>query len=78
MKLQMGGNLYSGKPWSEMDVTDLERLLGIGVPIEEIAEFLLREVEEVRRKMAALNLDDHNGALVLSTPSVTHAKAQNE
>ncbi len=35
------------KRWSEMDIADLKRLADAGVPIEEIADFLLREVEEV-------------------------------
>jgi hypothetical protein len=74
----MSGNLYSGKPWLEMDITDLERLAGIGVPIEEIAEVLLREAEEVRQKVAALNLDRPDGALALSTASVRLGKAQNQ
>jgi hypothetical protein len=67
---KMGGNLYSGKPWSEMDRADLERLSSIGVPIEEIADFLLREVDEVRQKMAAPNLDQPDGALLLPGASV--------
>jgi hypothetical protein len=47
--------LHSGERWSEMDITDLKRLADVGVPIEEIADFLLREVEEVRQKMTELN-----------------------
>jgi hypothetical protein len=50
----MGRNLYSGKPWSEMDITDVERLVGMGVPIEEIADLFLRDLEEVRDKVASL------------------------
>jgi hypothetical protein len=72
-ELQMGCNLYSGKPWSEMDGTDLERLSRMGVPIEEIADFLLREVEEVRQKMAALNVDHPDGALAVSGASVMNS-----
>jgi hypothetical protein len=52
---QVSGNLYSGEPWSEMDIIDLERLTGIGVPIEEIADFLMRDVEEVRQKAASIS-----------------------
>jgi hypothetical protein len=74
----MGGNLYSGKPWSEMDITDLERLAGIGVPIDEIADLLLREVEEVGQKMAALNLGCPDGASVLSAAAVMHGREENQ
>jgi hypothetical protein len=40
-----------------MDITDLKRLAEVGIPIEEIADFLLREVEEVRQKVTELNSD---------------------
>jgi hypothetical protein len=51
----MNDHLHSGKFWSEMDITDLKRLADVGVPIEEIADFLLRGVEEVRQKVTELN-----------------------
>ena len=50
----MAGNLNSGKPWSEMDLADLERALERGYPIELIADFLMRDVEEGRQKRDAL------------------------
>jgi hypothetical protein len=34
-------------PWSEMDLADLEELLGSGSSIESVADYLCREVEEV-------------------------------
>jgi hypothetical protein len=43
------------EPWSELDLVDLQSGLVFGTPIEEIADFLVREVEDVRRKAAALN-----------------------
>lgn len=44
-----------GKPWSEMDLEDLDSALKLGKPVEEIAEFLCRSVEEVRAKLAELS-----------------------
>jgi hypothetical protein len=53
----LNDHLHSGKPWSEIDIADLKRLADVGVPIEEIADILLREVEEVRQKAAKLSSD---------------------
>jgi ubiquinone biosynthesis protein UbiJ len=47
-------NINSGKAWSEMDLADLANALTFGTPIEEIAAFLCRDVDEVREKIAAL------------------------
>lgn len=47
-------NINSGKLWSVMDLTDLHNGLHIGAPIEELADFLCRDVEEVRAKAAEL------------------------
>jgi hypothetical protein len=47
-------NLNGGKPWSDMDLADLAQSLTWGAPIEEIAVFLCRDVDEVREKIAAL------------------------
>jgi hypothetical protein len=42
---------YDGdKPWSENDLFDLESALAFAGNVEEIAIFLSREVQEVRRK----------------------------
>lgn len=57
MVAKLNDHLYSGKLWSEMDITDLRRLAEVGIPIEEIADILLREVEEVRQKATELNSD---------------------
>jgi hypothetical protein len=40
-------DINSGAPWSEMDLADLEEMLGSGMPIESLASYLCREVEEV-------------------------------
>jgi hypothetical protein len=51
----LNDQLYSGKLWLEMDVSDLKRLAAIGIPTAEIADILLRDVEEIRQKLAELN-----------------------
>jgi hypothetical protein len=39
-----------------MDIADLRAALEDGATIEKIADFLMRDVEEVQRKMAKLDL----------------------
>jgi hypothetical protein len=58
----LNDHLHSEKPWSEIDIADLKRLADVGVPIEGIADILLREVEEVRQKAAKLNSDSNPSA----------------
>jgi hypothetical protein len=41
----------SGKPWSEMDLEDLEHSLYFGDPVAATASFLCRDEDEVREKM---------------------------
>jgi hypothetical protein len=45
----------AGKSWSDMEIIDLRSGLAFGTPIEEIADFLVRDREEVRKKAASLN-----------------------
>lgn len=47
-------NLNSGKPWSAMDLVDLQDGLRLGTPIAELADFLCRDLDEVRTKAAEL------------------------
>jgi hypothetical protein len=47
-----------GKPWSVMDMDDLEELLRQDEPIDEIAEFLCRELGEVEAKVDELRRQD--------------------
>jgi len=54
----------SGKPWSRMDLFDLKNGIERGEPIEELAAFLLRDVDEVRRKVAELELAPSGGSEV--------------
>ena len=50
----MAGNLNSNKPWSEMDLSNLERALARGYPVELIAGYLMRDAKEARRMHEAL------------------------
>jgi hypothetical protein len=43
-------NINSGKPWSELDLQDLRYCLAAGDPVEDIADFLCRSVDEVLAK----------------------------
>ena len=44
------------KPWSQMDLDDLENAFRRGKPVAEIAELLMRREDEVWRKIVELNL----------------------
>jgi hypothetical protein len=44
------------RPWSAVEVKDLKHGLRLGVSIEVIADFIERDVEEVRQKAAALGI----------------------
>lgn len=43
----MTPDINTGKPWSEMDLCDLENCIERGDSIEQIAEFLCRDREEI-------------------------------
>jgi hypothetical protein len=47
-------NVNSGKEWSEIDINDLRQGLTEGAPADDIADFLCRDVDEVKRKIAEL------------------------
>jgi len=44
------------RPWSEIELSDVRRGLKIGVSIEIIADFINRDVDEVRQKAHELGL----------------------
>jgi hypothetical protein len=46
------GKLNNCKPWSEMDLADLDNCMRLGDPIWKIADFLCRDIDEVREKVA--------------------------
>ena len=46
----------SGKPWSEMDISDLTHSLDYGDTFAQTASFLCRDEDEVRQKAKELGL----------------------
>ena len=48
-------NLNTGTPWSEWALADLKYSMEQGDSVEEIADFLCRDVEEVRKKIAEID-----------------------
>ncbi len=51
-------NLNTEKAWSDMDLWDLRNSLAHGQTAEAIADFLCRDIDEVREKMAELQLTE--------------------
>jgi len=49
-------NVNSGKAWSQVDLYDLRQGLGSGTPIDQVADFLCRDVPEVHAKASQLGL----------------------
>jgi hypothetical protein len=49
-------DLNNGKPWSAIELDDLEHGLRIGVSIQVIADFIMRDAEEVRQKATELGI----------------------
>jgi hypothetical protein len=49
-------NLNKGKSWSEMDLFDLKNGVERDTPVAEIADFLCRNEEQVRARIADLGL----------------------
>jgi hypothetical protein len=47
-------DINSGKPWSELDLRDLHYCLEAGEHVEDIANFLCRDVEDGRTKTAEI------------------------
>jgi len=47
-------NINGGKEWSDMDLADLWQCLADGARAGDIADFLCRDVDEVKRKIAEL------------------------
>jgi hypothetical protein len=54
-------NVNSRKPWSPVDLYDLRQGLGRGTPLDEVADFLCRDVSEVRAKASQLGLLRRSG-----------------
>lgn len=49
-------NINSGKPWSDLDLSDLRQCVRERQSVGDIADFLCRDREEVVAKIAALEL----------------------
>ena len=49
-------DVNSGKEWSPMDLADLQNAVANGYGMEEIAQFLCRNVQEVQTKLGELRL----------------------
>jgi hypothetical protein len=49
-------NLNSGKPWSQTALYDLRYWLEHGDSVEQVADLLCRDVNEVREKMVELGI----------------------
>ena len=47
-------DINSDKDWSPMDLFDLQHSIESGRSLEEVAEFLCRDVQEVQAKMREL------------------------
>jgi hypothetical protein len=47
-------NAISGKPWSTLELQNLRDGLCAGMPILQLAKFLMRNVDEVESKIAEL------------------------
>ena len=45
-------NINRGTPWSTFDLEDLDELVRDGRPVEQIAEYLARDAEEIEAKIA--------------------------
>jgi hypothetical protein len=50
-------DIYSGEPWSEMAIEDLQAQWRTGADLEELSSYLCRDWEEVAQKCAELDLD---------------------
>jgi hypothetical protein len=53
-RMDLMPDVNSGKEWAPMDLADLQNALAQGYGMEVIAQFLCRDVEEVRGKMGEL------------------------
>ena len=56
MTEERGRNWNEDKPWSEMDLFDLQNNMARGDLVEETAEFLMRREDEVREMIRELRI----------------------
>jgi hypothetical protein len=62
-------NAHQPRPWPAIDLAELRYGIAFGSSVEEIADFLQRDVEDVRQKLASqtlfaanANADDNGSA----------------
>jgi hypothetical protein len=62
-------NAHQPRPWPAIDLAELRYGVAFGSSVEEIADFLQRDVEDVRQKLASqtlfaanANADDNGSA----------------
>jgi hypothetical protein len=49
-------NAHQPRPWPAIDLAELRYGIAFGSSVEEIADFLQRDVEDVRQKLASQTL----------------------
>jgi hypothetical protein len=49
-------NIHQPRPWPAIDLAELRYGIAFGSSVEEIADFLQRDVEDVRQKLASQTL----------------------
>ena len=52
----MIGNSTTKEPWSEDELTELGQLYSVGIPIEHVAKFLGRNLDEAELEVRSLNI----------------------
>jgi hypothetical protein len=49
-------NDSTGEPWSEQELIDLGQVCSVGLPIEHVAKFLERGLDEVREQAHSIKI----------------------
>ena len=55
---------HQPRPWPAIDLAELRYGIAFGSSVEEIADFLQRDVEDVRQKLASQTLFAASGLLI--------------
>jgi hypothetical protein len=55
---------HQPRPWPAIDLVELRYGIAFGSSVEEIADFLQRDVEDVRQKLASQTLFAASGLLI--------------
>jgi hypothetical protein len=70
------GDINVGMPWSEMELEDLDHGLRLGVSLEVIADFINRDVDDVRQKADELGILPVWKRLPKDCPSARHDRPE--